>query len=265
MGPGGRNRGTVGVSQLPTGGGGRRHVLREMYAFRQALRSAAAAPRAASRRWDVARPLCEATRATCPSCGASVGCEFFCGACGALQPVFELEERGVCSALSTFQVEASFKMDRKALEKRFRELQGALHPDKFAAVDDAGLQDLAQRNSAMVNRHYQALLDPVKRLAFLLDRTGIRILEEGGAEKPSPAILMEVMDYRERIEESTRPEELDALMEECSRKADEIVEQVELEWAEQDLDSLTQLALRLRYIVRVLEEADDVQRRLHRA
>ena len=221
------------------------------------------------RRYDAPSSLlvkrfCDTPKAICSNCGASVGCDFFCSSCGTLQPVYALEERGLCAPLQTFLVDENFKMDRKALEQRFRELQGALHPDKFAAVDDEALKDTAQRNSAMVNRHYQTLLDPVKRLAYLLDRSGIHILEEGGAEKPNPATLMEVMEYRERIEESNRPEDLDPLIEECGKKVDTIMDEVEQEWASRDLGRLTQLALRLRYIVRVLEEADDVQRNLER-
>ncbi|MFZ9615969.1 MAG: Fe-S protein assembly co-chaperone HscB [Fluviibacter sp.] len=90
-----------------------------------------------------------------------------------------------------------FELDTQALDSRFRELQREVHPDRFAAADDA-----ARRASMMlatqINAAYQTLRSPLKRASYLLEQAGIDIGAESNTAM-SPEFLMSQMMWREQV------------------------------------------------------------------
>ncbi|WVH09735.1 MAG: Chaperone protein HscB [Fluviibacter phosphoraccumulans EoVTN8] len=90
-----------------------------------------------------------------------------------------------------------FELDTLALDARFRELQREVHPDRFAAADDA-----ARRASMMlatqINAAYQTLCSPLKRASYLLEQAGIDIGAESNTAM-SPEFLMSQMMWREQV------------------------------------------------------------------
>ena len=82
-------------------------------------------------------------------------------------------------------------IDKNAIERRFKELQRALHPDKFAYTQqeqpipesselEQNLDEraLSAAASALVNKAYQTLREPVERLRYVLEEEGIAVLSE---------------------------------------------------------------------------------------
>jgi molecular chaperone HscB len=103
----------------------------------------------------------------------------------------------------------SFDLDQAALDARFRELQREVHPDRFAAADDA-----ARRASMMlatqINEGYQTLRSPLKRATYLLSLAGVDIGAESNTAM-SPAFLMLQMEWREQVADARAGKDLDAL------------------------------------------------------
>ena len=62
-------------------------------------------------------------------------------------------------------------LDPAQLDRRWRELQTEVHPDRFAA-QGAAAQRIAMQWSVRVNQAYQRLKDPLKRAAYLCERRG---------------------------------------------------------------------------------------------
>jgi molecular chaperone HscB len=83
------------------------------------------------------------------------------------------------------------------LDDRFRQLQREIHPDRFAAADDA-----ARRASMMlatqINAAYQTLRSPLKRAIYLLGLSGIDVGAESNTAMP-PEFLMTQMMWREQV------------------------------------------------------------------
>ena len=71
----------------------------------------------------------------------------------------------------------SFAVDQATLDDRFRQLQREVHPDRFAAADDA-----ARRASMMlatqINEAYQTLRSPLKRAIYLLKLADVDVGSE---------------------------------------------------------------------------------------
>lgn len=94
----------------------------------------------------------------------------------------------------------SFDLDLPTLERRYRDLQRALHPDKFVTAPTSERRASLAR-AVTVNDAYRTLRDELKRAEILIARHGGEVSER--AQKPAdPALLMEVLELREALEDS---------------------------------------------------------------
>jgi len=94
----------------------------------------------------------------------------------------------------------SFALDPSVLESRYRELQGRIHPDRFAAAPEAERR-LALQWAARANEAYTTLRDPVDRARYLLGLKGFDTGEETNTSMP-PDFLMQQMEWREGVAEA---------------------------------------------------------------
>ena len=97
-------------------------------------------------------------------------------------------------------VPKGFAVDQSLLDSRFRELQREVHPDRFAAADDA-----ARRASMMlatqINEGYQTLRSPLRRATYLLSLAGVDVGAESNTAM-SPEFLMDQMLWREQLDDA---------------------------------------------------------------
>jgi molecular chaperone HscB len=98
-----------------------------------------------------------------------------------------------------FGVPEQFALDAAQLDKRWRELQTEVHPDRFAA-QGAAAQRVAMQWSVRVNQAYQRLKDPLKRAAYLCERRGAPVDAERNTAMPRE-FLMQQMAWREALDE----------------------------------------------------------------
>lgn len=95
-----------------------------------------------------------------------------------------------------------FELDPAELDQRFRELQKALHPDRFTAAP-ASERRMSLARAVEVNEAYRVLRDELKRAEALLKLAG------GGAESAAdPEFLMEMMELREALGEAAAAKDL---------------------------------------------------------
>jgi molecular chaperone HscB len=99
-----------------------------------------------------------------------------------------------------FGLPEGFALDAALLDRRWRELQREVHPDRFAA-DGAAAQRIAMQWAVRVNQGYQRLKDPLKRATYLCERRGAPIDAERNTAMPQ-AFLMQQMAWREALDEA---------------------------------------------------------------
>lgn len=99
-----------------------------------------------------------------------------------------------------FGLPRAFLVDAEELDARWRELQGRVHPDKFAAEGGAA-QRVAMQWSVRVNEAYRRLRDPIARGAYLCELAGVAIDAERNTAMPTD-FLMQQMQWREALEEA---------------------------------------------------------------
>ena len=163
-----------------------------------------------------------------------------------------------------FGLPATYALDRERLDAAYRELQNAVHPDRFAGQPEAE-QRLAMQWATRVNEAYQTLKHPVNRGVYLLKLQGIDALHAGNT-KMSPAFLMQQMEWREAIEEARaqrRAGALDALTDDLRAAHRRIETQlVDLLDRTHDYAAATEAVRQLRFMDKLIAEIGDVYEEL---
>lgn len=104
---------------------------------------------------------------------------------------------------TVFGLPRKLTVDADALQRRFYELSREHHPD-FHQGTDAVRQAEALARSALVNRAYRALRDPLPRVEYLIALEEGREVREGASEKPKAPreLLQEMLEVQEALEEA---------------------------------------------------------------
>lgn len=141
-----------------------------------------------------------------------------------------------------------FTPDLKKLRKEFIQLQGLAHPDRASADK----QRQAEALSARINEAYKTLQDPLRRARHLLAQHGIDV-EDESAQISDNALLMEVMEAREAVEEVEDEEGLVSIREENDARIAASVDVLEKCFEKSDVEAAAQEAIRLRYWSNIAE------------
>jgi len=104
---------------------------------------------------------------------------------------------------AVFGLPRQLALDVEALQRRFYELSRRHHPD-FHQGASAAAQGEALATSALVNRAYRALRDPLARVEYLVALEGGAPAGERGGGKPRPPmdLLEEMLEVQEGLMEA---------------------------------------------------------------
>jgi molecular chaperone HscB len=106
----------------------------------------------------------------------------------------------VTDPFATLGLERRYALDLRAAEKHNRELSRALHPDRYVSAG-ASERRAALARAVEVNEAWRVVRDPVRRAEALFALAGVPV-GDGHEPKPSPSLLMDVMDQREALAEA---------------------------------------------------------------
>jgi molecular chaperone HscB len=163
-----------------------------------------------------------------------------------------------------FGLPQTYALDRDRLDTAYRELQVAVHPDRFAAKPETE-QRVAMQWATQVNEAYQTLRHPVNRGVYLLKLQGIDALHAGNT-RMAPAFLMQQMEWREAIDEARAGKSVDALdsLTDDLRTAHRRIEAhlAELIDRAHDYAAATEAVRQLRFMDKLIAEVGDVYEEL---
>lgn len=103
-----------------------------------------------------------------------------------------------------------------------------------------------------INEAYKTLQDPLKRAQYLLSLRGIDV-EDESAKLSENALLMEVMEAREAVEEVEDEEGLMEIKKENDERIRQSVEVLDAAFGKSDMDRAAEEAVRLRYWMNIEE------------
>jgi molecular chaperone HscB len=109
----------------------------------------------------------------------------------------------VSDYFTVFGLPRKLGVDAEALQRRFYELSRQHHPD-FHQGEGAERQAEVLGQSALINRAYRALREPLARVEYLIALEEGREVREGATDKPKAPreLLEEMMGVQEALEEA---------------------------------------------------------------
>lgn len=140
-----------------------------------------------------------------------------------------------------------FDIDLKLLEERLVELQLQHHPDNVALASQEAVV-----KSALINRAYNLLKDPLKRAESVFALQGINISKEVPKE-----ILLEAMLWRERLEELDSGAGLHDLLNEIKTRESSQLEEIKLLFGKGLYENAIEVYTLLKFLCRFKQEIID--------
>lgn len=135
-------------------------------------------------------------RVRCWQCGAAHAPDYFCPACGTIQPLPEQVDY-----FRIMGVPPHLVIDLAALQQRFYDLHRLLHPDRFQTGPQSA-RVASLRNTAAVNRAFATLRDPIDRGLYWLALQGESVGTNNNRVPPALAAL--VFETQEQLEDLRR-------------------------------------------------------------
>ena len=158
-----------------------------------------------------------------------------------------------------FDLPRRHALERPLLDERWRQLQAAAHPDRFASEGEAA-QRLAMQWAVRINEAYQRLRDPLKRAAYLVELRGGAIDAERNTAMPA-AFLMQQMEWREALDEARTQQAVERIDDEVAAHEKTLLAALGRVLDEAGTD-LAQAAQQVRALMFVAKFREDIGRRL---
>lgn len=168
-----------------------------------------------------------------------------------------------------FELPLSFDIELDDLNQRYRDLQRAVHPDRFANASDRERR-LSIEKAAAINEAYQTLKSPQKRARYMLELQSVSFDDEKDTTL-EPAFLMEQIELREELAEvpqSANPaNKLNLLMSDIKNRLSVNVEDLRNimllgELDESQKSKAKQLIHKMQFLNKLQEEAEYQEEKL---
>ncbi len=165
-----------------------------------------------------------------------------------------------------FGVPEFYDLDLAELSSRFRKLQSAIHPDKYASASDMERR-LSVQKSALINEAYLALKSPLERARYMLKLRGVDLSNDTSITM-APDFLMQQMELREELEQVKRSQDSLSRLEEVTGKINKILDQqkqiVSKLFADKnsDLDKIADYVRRMQFICKLRQEVELLEEEL---
>ena len=155
-----------------------------------------------------------------------------------------------------FGLDERFALDPAGLDRRWRELQAEVHPDRFAA-QGAAAQRVAMQWSVRVNQAHQRLKDPLQRAAYLCERRGTPVDAQRNTAMPHE-FLMQQMAWREALDEAHDGQSVRALDEQVAGQQRALLAQLQsLLDVQRDTPAAAAKVRALMFVARFRQDVDD--------
>ncbi len=110
---------------------------------------------------------------------------------------------------SLFGLPVRFALDLVALERAWKVVQGAVHPDRYVSAPESQ-RLMALQRATQVNDAHDTLKDPIRRATYLCRLHGVEVDPERNTAMP-PDFLVQQMEWRESLEDAAAAKSIESL------------------------------------------------------
>ena len=166
-----------------------------------------------------------------------------------------------------FGLPESYDVDSTELSKRYRKLQNAVHPDKFASASDLERR-LSVQQSALINEAYHTLKSPLHRAQYILKLKGVDLLNDKTTSM-DPEFLMQQMRLREELEQVRQSEDpaaklivLSAEIDQGLAEQETILKQLFADADDEKLAQISDYVRRMQFMLKLQQETEALEEEL---
>jgi molecular chaperone HscB len=159
-----------------------------------------------------------------------------------------------------FEIPVSYDVDVNQLQHRYRDLQKAVHPDKYANASSQERR-LSMQQTSFINQALHTLKHPVERAVYLLQLKGVDFTMDNETTMDA-AFLMEQMEMRESLEsirEHSDPlAELDKMQADIKSKMTAMADKFKQAYQSDDLEDAREVVRKLQFLNKAKNEIDEL-------
>jgi molecular chaperone HscB len=168
---------------------------------------------------------------------------------------------GIASTdFTLFGLPERFALDTARLDATWKTMQGAAHPDRFATETPAA-QRVAMQWAIRINEAYRRLKSPLSRAAYLCTLHGADVEAETNTAMPV-AFLMQQMEWRDALSETTSIDQVEALADEVTASRTATLKALQAQIDDADPVDWPAVAATVRGLMFVDRFLGDVDRRI---
>ncbi|MCW8922776.1 MAG: Fe-S protein assembly co-chaperone HscB [Gammaproteobacteria bacterium] len=159
-----------------------------------------------------------------------------------------------------FDVPVSFEVDLDLVQQRYRELQKAVHPDKFVSASDQEKR-ISMQQTSWINEAFNALRQPVERAIYLLKLKGVDLNLENETTMDA-MFLMEQMEMREALSDVQSKDDplaaLDDFSVQIKNKMQAMAANFSIAYEDDQLDDAKELIRKMQFMQKARKEVDEL-------
>lgn len=157
-----------------------------------------------------------------------------------------------------FELPVDFNIDENRLTDRYRQMQQAVHPDRFVNSTDQERR-LSVQHAAKINEAYETLRDSMLRARYLLSLHGITWDDERDTVMDS-AFLMQQMELREalsEVREQTDPLSATGdILDRVQAWLAQMTDKLSNCFAQQDIEAARDIVRQMQFLYKLRQEAE---------
>ena len=159
-----------------------------------------------------------------------------------------------------FEIPVSYDVDLNQLQHRYRDLQKAVHPDKYANASSQERR-ISMQQTSLINQALHTLKHPVERAVYLLQLKGVDFTMDNETTMDA-AFLMEQMEMREKLESIRQQQdplaELDIMRTDARSKMTALAEKFKHAYQSDELDGAREIVRKLQFMNKAKNEIDEL-------
>ncbi len=166
-----------------------------------------------------------------------------------------------------FGLPVDYVVDTDHLSTHYRELQKAVHPDRFANSTEQERR-LSMQGAVHINEAYETLKDPIRRARYLLGLKGVD-MGNGQETTRDTLFLMEQMELRETLEEASgKPDPYAVIadfMADVEQRIDALVDEMAAQFkgaTPEQLEAAKDNLLKMQFLKKLSNDAESLEAEL---
>ena len=163
-----------------------------------------------------------------------------------------------------FEVPVAYEVDLDLVQQRYRELQKAVHPDKFVNGSDQEKR-ISMQQTSWINEAFNTLRQPVDRAIYLLKLKGVDLNLENETTMDM-GFLMEQMEMREALANVRSKDdplaELDNFSAQIKNKMQSLVDGFSAAYESNQLDDAKEWIRKMQFMQKARKEVDELSAKI---